>query len=53
MQEKLKEKFEISINDELISLNIYSAQLKFPEFKEKYLMLIEEENKDEEFILNQ
>lgn len=33
MAEKVKEKFEVTENDELIGLNIYAAQKKFPEYR--------------------
>ena len=33
MSEKLKEKFEITENDELIGLNIYAAQRKFQDYR--------------------
>ena len=40
MAEKLKEKFDITKNDEIMSLKIYSAQLKFDEYKEKFDLFI-------------
>ena len=33
MAEKVKEKFDVTENDELIGLNIYAAQKKFPEYR--------------------
>ena len=44
MDEKLKEKFEINIKDELIGLNVFSAQKKFTEYKEKFDILIDKES---------
>ena len=41
MAEKLKEKFEIIINDEIIGLNVYSAQRKFSEYREKFEILMD------------
>ena len=43
MAEKLKEKFVVTIKDELIGLNVYSAQKKFIEYKEKFDVLIDKE----------
>jgi len=50
MAEKLKEKFEITENDELIGLNIYAAQTKFPEYREKFDIFM---NDDSEFQITQ
>jgi len=47
MAEKLKEKFVQTVNDELIGLNIYAAQLKFPEFRQKFELLIDSESQFE------
>lgn len=44
MDEKLKEKFDINIKDELIGLNVFSAQKKFSEYKEKFDILMEKES---------
>lgn len=44
MAEKLKEKFEVTINDELIGLNIYSAQKKFNEYRDKFDILMDRES---------
>ena len=33
MAEKVKEKFDVTENDEIIGLNIYAAQKKFPEYR--------------------
>ena len=44
MAEKLKEKFEITENDELIGLNIYAAQTKFPEYREKFDIFMNDES---------
>lgn len=33
MTEKIKEKFDVTENDELIGLNIYAAQKKLPEYR--------------------
>lgn len=41
MAEKVKEKFESTINDELIGINVYSAQKKIDEYKEKFNLLYE------------
>ena len=49
MAEKLKEKFDVTIKDELIGLNVYSAQKKFTEYKEKFDVLID---KDGEFTFD-
>ena len=49
MAEKLKEKFDINIGDELIGLNVFSAQKKFSEYKEKFDILID---KDSEFLFD-
>ena len=45
MAEKVKEKFEVTENDELIGLNIYSAQKKFPDYRQKFNLFIEDEFK--------
>ena len=50
MAEKMKEKFDITENDELIGLNIYAAQTKFPEYREKFEIFM---NEDSEFELTQ
>lgn len=50
MDEKLKEKFDINIADELIGLNVFSAQKKFDMYKEKFDILIDKES---EFDFNQ
>ena len=42
MSEKIKEKFEVTTNDELISLNIYSSQRKFEEYREKFELFLDE-----------
>jgi len=44
MAEKLKEKFEVTINDELIGLNVYSAQKKFNEYREKFDILMDRDS---------
>lgn len=41
MSEKLKEKFDLTQADEVIALNVYSAQKKLPEYKEKYEILMD------------
>jgi hypothetical protein len=46
MAEKIKEKFEVTVNDEVIALNIYAAQKKFPEYKQKFDLFMDDENKD-------
>lgn len=43
MQEKLKEKFDVNENDELIGLNIFSAQRKFMDYRLKFNLFIEDE----------
>ena len=43
MAEKMKEKFDVTENDQIIGLNIYSAQTKFPEYREKFDLFINEE----------
>ena len=43
MAEKVKEKFDVTENDEIIGLNIYAAQKKFPEYRQKFNMFIEDE----------
>jgi hypothetical protein len=47
MAEKLKEKFDIKIDDELIGLNVFSAQKKFTEYREKFDILIDRESEFE------
>jgi hypothetical protein len=44
MSEKMKEKFDITENDELIGLNIYAAQTKFPDYKEKFDIFMDDES---------
>jgi len=44
MAEKMKEKFDITVNDELIGLNIYAAQKKFEDYRLKYDTLIDDES---------
>lgn len=43
MAEKMKEKFDVTENDQIIGLNIYAAQTKFPEYKEKFDLFMNEE----------
>lgn len=43
MAEKLKEKFTETINDELVGLNIYSSQVKFANYREKYEILLDDD----------
>lgn len=52
MAEKLKEKFNVTVNDELIGLNIYAAQKKMLDYKEKYNLFFEE-HEDENFKLTE
>jgi len=47
MSEKLKEKFNITFNDELIGLNIYSAQVKFNDYKSKFETFIKDDSEYE------
>lgn len=47
MAEKVKEKFPESIKDEILGLNIFSAQVKFDEYKEKFDILIDDDSKYE------
>ena len=42
MIEKLKEKFNVSVNDELISLHIYAAQQKLQEYRDKFNLFFTE-----------
>jgi len=44
MAEKLKEKFDVTVNDEVIGLNIYASQRKFAEYREKYEILMDDES---------
>ena len=44
MAEKLKEKFDVNVGDELMGLNVFSAQKKFSEYKEKFDVLIDKES---------
>lgn len=44
MAEKVKEKFPITENDEIIGLNIYAQQDKMSEYKEKFDILIGDAN---------
>jgi hypothetical protein len=46
MAEKIKEKFEVTVDDEVIALNIYAAQKKFPEYKQKFDLFMDDDNKD-------
>lgn len=39
MSEKLKEKFSVTVNDEIIGLNIFAAQKKMAEYREKFDIL--------------
>ena len=41
MNEKLKEKFEVTVTDEIINLNIYSSQKKLNEYTEKFEMFFD------------
>ena len=41
MAEKVKEKFDVTTNDELIGINVYSAQKKMTEYMEKFNLLFE------------
>ena len=43
MAEKLKEKFEVTVTDEIINLNIYSSQKKIEEYKEKFELFFSDE----------
>ena len=49
MGEKLKEKFNVNVSDELIGLNIYAAQTKFAEYRQKFELLIDDKS---EYALN-
>lgn len=51
MVEKLKEKFSISMQDELIGLHIFAGQQKLAQYREKFEIFLNEEL-DEEFRLN-
>ena len=51
MAEKLKERFTISVNDELTGLHVYAAQKKWPEYREKFEIFFNEDL-DEEFRLS-
>ena len=51
MLEKLKEKFTITVNDELMCLDIYAMQKKFPFYQEKFDLFFNENNEDPDFIL--
>ena len=42
MSEKLKEKFQVTVGDELIALNVFAAQKKMPEYTEKYNVFFDE-----------
>lgn len=44
MAEKLKEKFPETVHDELLGLNIFSAQVKFDQYREKFNLFIESES---------
>jgi len=44
MAEKLKEKFTETFNDELIGLNIYAAQRKFADYRQKFELLINDDS---------
>ena len=44
MAEKLKEKFPETVTDELLGLNIYSAQVKFDQYREKFNLFIDPES---------
>ena len=51
MLEKLKEKFTITVNDELMCLDVYAMQKKFPFYQEKFDLFFNENNEDPDFIL--
>lgn len=42
MAEKLKEKFQVTVGDELIGLNVFAAQKKMEEYKDKYNVFFDE-----------
>jgi hypothetical protein len=42
MSEKLKEKFKVTVGDELIGLNVFAAQKKMEEYKEKFNVFFDE-----------
>mmetsp|Transcript_27436 Transcript_27436/g.41712 ORF Transcript_27436/g.41712 Transcript_27436/m.41712 type:complete len:307 (-) Transcript_27436:463-1383(-) len=44
MEEKLKEKFDVNFNDELIALNIFSSQHKWDEYMEKFDLFMDEKS---------
>jgi hypothetical protein len=47
MAEKQKEKFSETVNDELIGLNIFSAQIKFDLYRQKFDKFISDESEYE------
>lgn len=44
MDEKLKEKFPVTVEDDLLGLQIYAAQVKMPNYREKFLMFFDTED---------
>ena len=52
MAEKLKEKFKVTVNDEIIGLNIYAAQKKMHDYMDKFNLFFEE-HEDDSFKLTQ
>lgn len=51
MAEKLKERFILTVNDELTGLHVYAAQRKWTEYREKFEIFFND-TLDEEFGLD-
>ena len=51
MAEKVKERFALTVKDELTGLHVYAAQKKWAEYKEKFEIFFND-SLDEEFRLN-
>jgi len=41
MEEKIKEKFVVTEDDDMLGLSIYAAQRKMQDYKEKYLLFFD------------